>query len=212
MNCDFWSHKRLFLYICRTGHYIMLNFDCVSTFIDFSCFLLRHNATNISKSVQESLRALNVYEKTIRIHCMCSRKQLLITAVCVLFTGIPHRLHLTVCNSVGFWLRKPNRSSSSSPWITSIPEPDSDCTDGGDLADADRLSPASLANQYSARHDDYDHSTATENTTENEVEDFSVNIVDNWSLDVLVDFDSSTYEEGQTSIGTMMTKFFTSPH
>jgi len=192
----------------------------VPTILDFSCFPLRHYSINISKTIQESLTELNVYEKTItitsdgasnmvkifetlrpdmrRIHCMCSQKELLITTVCVLFTGIAHRLHLTVCNSLGLWLRKPKRSSSSSPLSASIPEPDSDCSDEEDLADDDRLSPASLANQFSARHDDGseqtievddesmivdddddDHSTTTENTMENELEDFDVDVVDN---------------------------------
>ncbi|CAF0725653.1 unnamed protein product [Didymodactylos carnosus] len=68
--------------------------------------------------------------------------------------GVAHRLYLTVCNSLGLWLRKPKRFSSSSPVTTSIPQPDSDCSDEEDLADDDRLCRASLANQYSARHDD----------------------------------------------------------
>ena len=95
VTCDFWSDKRLFSYICLTGHYLKSNFDCVSTIIGFSSFPLRYYATNSSKAIQESLKELNVYEKTItitsdgasnmvkmfetlrpetkRIHCMCNQ-------------------------------------------------------------------------------------------------------------------------------------------
>ena len=247
MTCDFWSDKRLFSYICLTGHYLTSNFDCVSTIIGFSYFPLRHYATNISKTIQESLKELDVHEKTITItsdgasnmvkmfgtlhpetrgiHCMCNREERLITPLSVLFIGIAYRLHLIVCNSLGLWLRKPKCSSSSSRLTTSKSESDSDRSKEDDLADDDPSSSASRSNQYSARHgddseqsmkvddesmivddDDDDQSTTTENTTENELEDSDVNVVDNWARDVLVDFDSSTCGEEQASIGMMMTK------
>jgi hypothetical protein len=249
VTCDFWSDKRLFSYLCLTGHYLTSNFDCVSTIIGFSCFPLRHYANNISKTIQEKLKELNVYEKTItitsdgasnmvkmfetlrpetrRIHCMRNREELLITTVYARFIGIAHRLHLTVCNSLGLWLKKPKLSSSSSRLTTSISESDSDSdrSEEYDLGDDDRSSPSSRSNQYSERHRDAsarspeiddetmavdhaddDQSTTGENTSDNELEDSNDDLVDNWSRDVLVDFDPSTCSEEQASIGTMMKK------
>jgi hypothetical protein len=65
--CDFWSDKRLHLYICLTGHYITPKFEFVSKIIAFSSFHHRHYAINISNAVQEQLKELNIYEKTTTI-------------------------------------------------------------------------------------------------------------------------------------------------
>jgi hypothetical protein len=67
VTCDFWSDKRLYSYICLTGHYTTSNFNSVSKIIAFSCFSQRHYATNISIAVQEKLKELNVYDKTTTI-------------------------------------------------------------------------------------------------------------------------------------------------
>ena len=142
-----------------------------------------------------------------------------------MFIGIAHRLHLTVCNSLGLWLKKPKLSSSSSRLTKSTSESDSERSEEDDLTDDDRASPSSRSNQYSARHRDAsdqsfeiddesmavdhaddDQSTTGENTGDNELEDFDGEVVDNWTRDVLVDFDPSTCSEEQASIGTMMKK------
>ena len=67
VTCDLWSDKRLYSYICLTGHYITRNFEFVSKIMSFLSFHQRHYATNISNAIREQLKELNIYEKTTTI-------------------------------------------------------------------------------------------------------------------------------------------------
>lgn len=67
MTCDFWSDKRLYSYLCITGHYVTSNFESNSTVIAFSTFEQRHYSTNIARAIHEKLKELNVLEKVTTI-------------------------------------------------------------------------------------------------------------------------------------------------
>ena len=66
-TCDFWSDKRLYSYICLTGHYVTPSFHLISKIIAFSYFPQRHYSTNISNVIQDKLKELKIYEKITTI-------------------------------------------------------------------------------------------------------------------------------------------------
>lgn len=133
VTCDFWTDKRLYSYMCLTGHFITSAFQFVSRILSFSWFHHRHSSVNITTAIESNLKELNIYEKTTsittdgaanmvkmfdslrseikRVHCMCSKFiSLLVTQELLL--GIAHRLHLVVCNSLGLWVCKRQEPSS----------------------------------------------------------------------------------------------------
>ena len=63
VTCDLWSDKRLFSYICLTGHYIKKDFDLVSQVIEFSSFSDRHHSNVIGHKIKTILNELNIYDK-----------------------------------------------------------------------------------------------------------------------------------------------------
>jgi len=122
-----------------------------------------------------------------------------------------------VCNSLGLWIRKPKKSFSSSATTTSAVEADSDNSDEEDFTDDEQLNPAAYSDdsqQLSSVEDetmnvdsgDDGQAVTDENTNENEFDDPYIDAVDNWSQDVLVDFDPSTCAAEQASIGVLMKK------
>jgi hypothetical protein len=63
VTCDFWSDKRLFSYMCLTGHFRKGN-KLVSKVLSFSWFHHRHTSKNISMIIKKELKELNILEKT----------------------------------------------------------------------------------------------------------------------------------------------------
>ena len=155
---------------------------------------------------------VSVFEKTLCYYCIS-------------FIGIAHRLHLTVCNSLGLWIRKKKESSSYSDTTTSAVASDSDDSDEDDFTDDENVTSAFLSDRTSVPGSDGsqqlsdaddetmsddlvddDPAVTNESTTENEFDDPYMDTVDNWSQDVLVDFDPSTCTAEQASIGVLMKK------
>lgn len=62
VTCDFWSDKRLFSYMCLTGHFKKGN-KLISKVLSFSWFHHRHTSKNISMIIKRELKELNIYEK-----------------------------------------------------------------------------------------------------------------------------------------------------
>ena len=123
-----------------------------------------------------------------------------------MLTGIAHRLHLTVCNSLGLWLRKPKQVPSSSLTTTSISESESDSSDEDDLDDDSHQVSSLEEDNMSVDYFDEDQGTTSDNTTDDAIEDSSIDAIDNWSHDVLVDFDQSSCAPEQAAIGELMKK------
>jgi hypothetical protein len=111
-----------------------------------------------------------------------------------------------VCNSLGLWLRKPKQGDSSCLTTASISESDSDSSGEEDLDDdSDGLLGVEEDNMSVDRVDE-DQRTTNENTIDDAPEDSSIDVSDNWSHDVLVDFDRSSCAPEQAAIGEMMKK------
>ena len=67
VTCDFWSDKRLYSYICLTGHFFASKDKFISKILSFSWFYERHTSVNISMFIKKELKDLNMYEKTLSI-------------------------------------------------------------------------------------------------------------------------------------------------
>lgn len=244
MTCDFWSDKRLHSYICLTGHYITTDFDSVSTVIAFSSFPHRHYATEISATIQEKLKELNIYDKVTtattdgasnmkkafetlppdlkRLYCKDTEKTS--TRSQVVLSGVAHRLHLSVCNGLGLWIRKrgpPSSSLTTSKTTTdghNSNESDEDFSDDEDSSStypgAKRsLNTTDLSEEKTTVDDDKmsigsdeDHSIDDADVAMDDYDYRYSDIVDNWSEDVFEYFDPMTGEEEQEMIGTVMKK------
>jgi len=64
ITCDFWNDKRLYSYMCLTGHFITSKRKFISKILCFSWFHHRHTSTNISMIIKKELKELNIFEKT----------------------------------------------------------------------------------------------------------------------------------------------------
>lgn len=62
VTCDFWSDKRLFSYLCLTGHFMIKN-KLMSKILSFSSFHHNHTSRNISMIIKKELKELNIFEK-----------------------------------------------------------------------------------------------------------------------------------------------------
>ncbi|CAF1422954.1 unnamed protein product [Adineta ricciae] len=231
MTCDFWSDKRLYSYLCITGHYITSNFEPKSEVLAFSSFEQRHYSTNIAHTLQEKLKELNILEKTTTITTDGAAN--MVKTFESFRSGIKrvgciaHRLHLTVCNSLGLWMRKKKQPASSSitTAASTIAALDPDDSDEEDYTDDGCLSPTVLFNKNIVRSsddsqlsmdvdddamsvgsNDEDQLVIDDDIVEDEFDDSCADLVDNWSQDVVVEFDPSTCVAEQTSIGLLMKK------
>ncbi|CAF1200927.1 unnamed protein product [Rotaria sordida] len=227
ITCDFWSDKRLYSYLCLTGHYITSNYQFVSKILSFSWLHHRHSSTNISMVIKKELKDLNVSEKTRSITTDGAASMAKIGETLYGDTKqiycVAHRLHLVVCNGLGLWVRKQKLLyASTTDAITKIDisEDDSDEEDFTD--DIQFISqPSSITNSSSSLEsfgNSFDISNellntnldnnviGNENLMDEEPDNFSDDIIDNWSIDVIEDLDISSGETVQQNIGDLMKK------
>lgn len=119
---------------------------------------------------------------------------------------------------------KKSSASSSAATATMNLEPDSDESDADEYVDTGRLSPTFSSNQSPRTSDDSqqvsdlddesmdvdstedDQSLYDENNTEGGLDDSYIDSADNWSEDVVVDFDPSTCVAEQALIGALLMK------
>lgn len=132
-----------------------------------------------------------------------------------------------MCNSLGLWVRKKKQPASSSITTTAPVNSvsDSDDSDEDDYTDDGRLSPigssqasASRSSDDSQRLVDVDDDTMSVSSAgddqlpvdnsivDDECDDSNEDVDDNWSQDVVVEFDPSTCAAEQASIGLVMKK------
>ncbi|CAM4944612.1 unnamed protein product [Rotaria socialis] len=133
--------------------------------------------------------------------------------------GVAHRLHLVVCSGLGIWIRKnPTSSSSDTPTTSNI-----DAISNGDLNNIDsdkedytdkiQLNPGSSSlDESSQTSDNLLNKNVHPNVTVNEIfvndepDNLSIDITDNWSIDVIEELDARTDEIVQQDIGVLMKK------
>ncbi|CAF4309180.1 unnamed protein product, partial [Rotaria magnacalcarata] len=134
---------------------------------------------------------------------------------------IAHRLHLVICNGLGFWIRK-KRESSSLVVPTTSNNTDEIDSDEEDLTDDIQVVPqSSQANNSSNMIASSDQSLLTTNqncninhadagvsgvSTDEESDEFIMDIMDNWSIDIIEYMDPSAYDSIQQHIGNVMKK------
>ncbi|CAF0744375.1 unnamed protein product [Rotaria sp. Silwood1] len=227
ITCDFWTDKRLYSYLCLTGHYITSNYQFVSKILSFSWFHHRHSSTNISMVIKKELKELNVLEKTRSITTdgaanMAKIGETLNGGTEQIYC-VAHRLHLVVCNGLGLWVRKQKTLYSSNNDAISkidIIEDDSDEEDFTD--DVQFISQPSSITTSSSSLESLNNSSdvpyellsinpdnnvsINENLMDDELDNFSNDIIDNWSIDVIEDLDTSSGETVQLHIGNLMKK------
>ncbi|CAF2407349.1 unnamed protein product [Rotaria sp. Silwood2] len=227
VTCDFWSDKRLYSYLCLTGHYITPKYQFVSKILSFSWFHHRHSSTNISMVIKKELKELNVFEKTRSITTDCAANMSKIGDTLYVDTKqifcVAHRLHLVVCNGLGLWTRKQKTLYSSN--TDAIPKIDisEDDSDEEDFTDDVQFmpQPSSITNSssslesvgdaldvsYEVLNTYPDNNVITnENLMDEEPDHFSNDIIDNWSIDVIEDLDTPSNETVQQNIGDLMKK------
>jgi len=139
------------------------------------------------------------------------------------FLGVAHRLHLVVCNGLGIWIRKKSTSSSSHIPTTSNCDPNDIDSDEEDYTDDIQLNPhSSSPDNSSSSIELLDQSFDTsnnllnnsfdptiivdENFVDDEPDNLSMDITDNWSIDVIEELDAFTGEIIQEDIGVLMKK------
>ncbi|CAF3428308.1 unnamed protein product [Rotaria socialis] len=227
ITCDFWSDKRLQSYMCLTGHYISSNNQFISKILSFTSFHHRHFSSNISMIIKNELKELNIFEKTRSITTdgaanMLKAAQMLGGDIKQIYC-IAHRLHLVICNGLGFWIRK-KRESSSSVVPTISNNTDEIDSDEEDLTDDIQVVPQSpQANNSSNMIASSDQSLLTTNqncninhadagvsgvSIDEESDEFIMDIMDNWSIDIIEYMDPSAYDSIQQHIveGMLMYK------
>lgn len=147
----------------------------------------------------------------------------------ILSLGVAHRLHLVVCNGLGIWIRKKTVLTSSIPPTTSNIDIISNCdandieSDDEDYIDDVQLNPRSIsldgspdsaesANESMDTFDQISNNKTDSNTIANvnyvdeDHDNLSIDIGDNWSIDVIEEIDSTTGETIQEDIGVLMKK------
>ncbi|CAF2061700.1 unnamed protein product [Rotaria magnacalcarata] len=226
ITCDFWSDKRRQSYMCLTGHYISSNNQFISKILSFTSFHHRHFSSNISMIIKNELKELNIFEKTRSITTdgaanMLKAAQMLGGDIKQIYC-IAHQLHLVICNGLGFWIRK-KRESSSSVVPTTSNNTDEIDSDEEDLSDDIQVVPQlSQANNSSNMIASSDESLLTTNqncninhadagvsgvSTDEESDEFIMDIMDNWSIDIIEYMDPSAYDAIQQHIGNVMKKY-----
>ena len=126
--------------------------------------------------------------------------------------GIAHRLHLLICNSLGLWISDQGVShSTNTASATDVNLDESD--DDDDLLDtmasvfpsssADEQEPMDIVGNLMECEEE---SSGDETWNDEEHDLGSVDIDDNWSLDVKEDFDPSADEIEQQRVGSVMGK------
>ena len=68
VTCNFWSDKRLYSYICFTGHFFTSKDKFISKILSFSWFHERHTSVNISMLIKKNLRPSPPQESFFVIH------------------------------------------------------------------------------------------------------------------------------------------------
>ncbi|CAF1535147.1 unnamed protein product, partial [Didymodactylos carnosus] len=85
-------------------------FNLKSTILDFSTFDKRHTSHEISRILTTKLKELNILHKVIRVTCDGASNMVRAVGDLNLESGrlwcVAHRLHLTVTNASGFWIKK----------------------------------------------------------------------------------------------------------
>ena len=108
---DFWSNRQMQSFLVVTGQFFKKDGHCLqSTVLNFSTFDKRHTSIEISETIQTKLSELNILQKVVCITCDGAKN--MIRAVDDMHFNlkriwcVAHRLHLTITNAFGFWLKK----------------------------------------------------------------------------------------------------------
>ncbi|CAF1363221.1 unnamed protein product [Rotaria magnacalcarata] len=178
--------------------------------------------------IQKELKDLNIFEKTRSITTDGAANMLKIVAS---FSDgskqiwrVAHRLQLVVCNGLGIWIRKKPTSSSSSntPTTLNIDSNDID-SDKEDYIDDLQTNPSSStpddsSNSIELLDESFDASNivlnnnldpniiANENFVVEEPDNPPIDIMNNWSIDVIEELNSLAGEVIQEDIGVLLNK------
>lgn len=139
------------------------------------------------------------------------------------YLGVAHRLHLVICNGLGFWVSAKKGASSSTVLTTSTAHKDEIDSDEEDLSDdvpvvsrtlpvnnssnSNALSNSSsvlLSQSFNINNDD--NTITNETSVIEESNNLSIDIVDNWPMDLVEYLDPVTGDSIQQHIGDVMKK------
>ncbi|CAF4131524.1 unnamed protein product, partial [Adineta steineri] len=111
LTMDLWSNRQMRCFLVITGHYFIGNkFDLQSTVLSFCTFNKQHTGVEISRTLQDKLKELNISQKVVAVTCDGGKN--MIRAIDDLDLNvkrvwcIAHRLHLTITNGFGLWIVK----------------------------------------------------------------------------------------------------------
>lgn len=101
---DFWSDRKQKSYLCMTGHFLANN-EFKSTVLAFNTFSSRHTSGNIAKTIEANLKTLGIDKKVTTMTCdgASNIKKALELLAPQRIQCFAHKLHLVVCNALGFW-------------------------------------------------------------------------------------------------------------
>ncbi|CAF1421677.1 unnamed protein product [Rotaria sordida] len=109
ITTDFWSDRSSRSYICITGHWFTNNIDIKSKILVFAPFQDRHTADNVSSEIEQHLKRLNIFDKTVSVTCdgasniKAAFKKL--DPKIRRIQCLAHKLHLIISNALGLWLK-----------------------------------------------------------------------------------------------------------
>ncbi|CAF4089715.1 unnamed protein product [Rotaria sordida] len=109
ITTDFWSDRSSRSYICITGHWFTNNIDIKSKILVFAPFQDRHTAYNVSSEIEQHLKRLNIFDKTVSVTCdgasniKAAFKKL--DPKIRRIQCLAHKLHLIISNALGLWLK-----------------------------------------------------------------------------------------------------------
>ncbi|CAF1336977.1 unnamed protein product [Adineta steineri] len=192
VTCDFWSDKRLHSYICLTGHYISPNNEFISKILSFTSFHQRHFSSNISMIIKNELKELNVFEKTRSINTDGAAN--ILKAVQMLGDVVP----TTSNNTDDIDSDQEDLSDDIQIISQSLPVTN--------FSNSTASSNQSLVTTNQNFNINYDNIIMDETTSGEELDELSMDITDNWSIDLIECMDPSTCDAIHQHVGEVMKK------
>lgn len=114
ITTDFWCDRSAKSYLCMTGHWYNKDMILKSKVLVFEPYSDRHTSENISSELEQRLKQLKIFEKTTTITCdgasnmKASFKR--IDARIKRLQCLAHKLHLSVRNALGLWVKSPRHT------------------------------------------------------------------------------------------------------
>ena len=110
ITTDCWTNRRMKCFVVMSGHYCLPDtYEMKSTILDFATFNKRHSSKEISMYLEAKMKSLGIIDKIVCVTADGARN--MTNAIdSINFNGkrfwcMAHRLHLTITNALGLWLK-----------------------------------------------------------------------------------------------------------